>query len=300
MTTGTLEEPRVVITAVPRSPEDAMLALLADAVDDIERIRIATMNRHNQLTRIGVDKDGEERGFGLDERHPAVARMMAIIEQINVIEDLSTRALQAAMKEHPLGPWVKKMRGVGEKQAARLLAATGDPYWHPLKDRPRLVSELWSFCGYGVWRLDPGTHELLPAGAVPQGDLGIAPHRRRGVRSNWNDSAKMRTYLVMVACLKQLEKECKELGENRHLPGCKCSPYRKVYDEGRVKYAGAVHRSVCKRCGPSGSPAQIGSPLSAGHQHMRAMRLGSKAILLDLWLAAKEAHEAKEAPDGAA
>jgi hypothetical protein len=31
------------------------------------------------------------------------------------------------MRAHPLGPWVKRTTGVGEKTGARLLAAIGDP-----------------------------------------------------------------------------------------------------------------------------------------------------------------------------
>lgn len=296
MLTDTAPAPTVV-SVVPRSPQDAMLAVLADMVGDLEKQRIATQNRYRQFTRSESDADGEMRGFGLDTSHPAVSRLFEIETMLETAEGMAVKALEQAVKEHPLGPWVKKTKGVGLKQGGRLLAAIGDPYWHPIKDRPRLVSELWSFAGYGVWALDPATHEIVPRDlGRPAGDLGIAPHRRKGVKSNWSDGAKMRTFLVAEACLKQLSKDCKkDDGAIVHEVGCDCSPYRRVYDAARDKYDNAAHRTLCKRCGPSGKPAQIGSPLSAGHQHARAMRLMSKEILRDLWLEGKRLHEAADA-----
>jgi hypothetical protein len=57
------------------------------------------------------------------------------------------------------------------------------------------------------------------------------------------------------------------------------------------------HTEVCVRCGPSGHPAQVGSLWSKKHQHMAALRKTGKAILKDLWKAARDAHlrEAEEA-----
>jgi len=287
--------PPIVVTVVPRSPEDAILAVLADILSDVEKVRIAAENRLRQFTRNEPDEDGEMRGFGLDEGHPAVARLSALVQMLVEAERVSVVSLEKAVKEHPLGPWVAKTKGIGAKQGGRLLAALGDPYWHPLHNRPRLPSELWSFAGYGVWRVDPGTHEIVPRDqGLPPGDLGIAPHRRKGHKSNWSDGAKMRTFLIAEACLKQLKAPCKnEDGTVTHKPGCACSPYRLVYDAARAKYAESVHRTECKRCGPSGKPALVGSPLSPGHKHGRAMRLVSKEILLDLWLEGKRLHESK-------
>lgn len=295
MTTATMEP--VVVQPVPRRPEDAMLAVHADTLTDLEKLRIATENRLRQFTRTEPDEDGEMRGFGLDEGHPAVARLVEIVATLREAETLAVKSLEQGVKQHPLGPWVKKTKGIGLKQGGRLLAAIGDPYWHPIFNRPRLVSELWSFCGYGVWRIDPATLEVVPREqGLPPGDLGIAPHRRKGVKSNWNDAAKMRVYLIAEACLKQLEKGCKqEDGTVKHQSGCDCSPYRRIYDETRAKYADGVHRMDCKRCGPSGKPALAGSPLSAGHQHARAMRKMSKEILRDLWLEGKRLHEERNA-----
>jgi hypothetical protein len=221
-------------------------------LDDLERVRIANENRLRQLTRTETDSDGEERGFGLDESHPDVARLAALVAELVKAEHSAELNLKRMMRAHPLGPWVAGIKGVGDKQAARLLAAIGDPYWNELHDRPRLVSELWSFAGYGD---------------------AARQVRRRGVKSNWSADAKMRAFLIATSCVKST------------------GPYRAVYDEARERYAGAVHDRDCVRCGPSGHPALAGSPISAGHQHARALRAVAKAVLRDLWREAKRLHE---------
>lgn len=90
----------------------------------------------------------------------------------------------------------------------------------------------------------------------------------------WSPDAKMRAFLISESCVKNAR-----------------SPYRKVYDDAREKYAEAIHAAPCRRCGPKGTPASVGSPLSKGHQHARAMRMISKELLRDLWLEAKRIHE---------
>ena len=240
---------------------DPVLGILADVLDDLETVRIANENRVRQLTRTEADSDGEERGHGLTLDNPMVKKLVTSVEALAQAEHEATLNLQRAMRAHPLGPWVKSQAGVGEKQAARLLATIGDPFWNDLHDRPRTVSELWAFAGYAV-------HD------------GHAQARRRGERSNWSADAKMRTYLIAVSCVKQSAEKSK---------------YRRVYDEGRAKYADAVHPHDCKRCGPAGKPALAGSPLSAGHQHNRAIRLISKELLKDLWIASRDLYLAKEA-----
>ena len=240
---------------------DPVLGILADVLDDLETVRIANENRVRQLTRTEDDEDGENRGHGLTLDNPMVKKLVTSVESLAQAEKDATANLQKAMKAHPLGPWVKSQAGVGEKQAARLLATIGDPFWNDLHNRPRTVSELWAFCGYAV-------HD------------GHAQARRRGERSNWSADAKMRTYLIAVSCVKQSAEKSK---------------YRRVYDEGRAKYADAVHPHDCKRCGPAGKPALAGSPLSAGHQHNRAIRLISKELLKDLWIASRDLYLAKEA-----
>lgn len=313
--------------SAPVGLTDPLLALAADVLDDLERVRIANENRLRQLTRDVTDKDGEERGFGLTLDHPDVARLAALVEALAKAEHDATLNLQRMVRKHPLGPWIKAAKGIGEKQGARLLAAIGDPYWNDLHQRPRTVSELWAYTGYHVIRLPGGqcgfgaqvedatgtstsahqyhhgtqvsvvggdlppvshpaldTHPKCVDGTGGDSDqachdtqavpVGVAPCPMRGQRVNWSPTAKMRARLISESIVKA------------------GGPYREeVYDAGRAKYAEALHRTPCRRCGPSGKPALIGSALSDGHKHARALRLVSKEILKGLWKEAKRLHE---------
>lgn len=310
---------------------DPLLALAADVLDDLERVRVANENRLRQLTRDETDSDGEERGFGLTLDHPDVARLASLVEALAQAEREATKNLQRHMRKHPLGPWVKQQRGVGEKQAARLLAAIGDPYWNDLHNRPRTVSELWAYTGYHVifsagqkWNdtqaslasgePTSGRHRPVNAhhanadgtgGDSDQGIVdthmalvGVAAARARGQRANWSATAKMRAFNIAESIGKQLVKPCHTVTNEDgkyayavHVDDCRCSPYRVLYDETRAKYADAVHKVECKRCGPKSKPALPGSPLSARHNEARAYRAVSKALLRDLWREAKRIHE---------
>lgn len=251
------------MNARPQDLGDSLLLIFADALDDLERTRIANENRVRALRQVkGLVDTPEEQ------------RLQSMVDAIKALEHGTELELKRALRKHPLGPWIKRTVGVGEKQGARLLAAIGDPASRSMP------SQLWAYCGLHVLhpgQREPDTHSC-GAGVQKFSDTGhrspdahttnagVAPRHQRGQQANWNDTAKMRVFLVAESCIKQ-----------RH------SPYRVTYDAGRAKYADSVHNHLCPRCGPSGKPAAIGSPLSAGHQHARAMRLVMKAILKDLW-----------------
>lgn len=250
------------------------IGLCAETLDDVEQARKAASNRLGALTR-PVDN----MGFGLDEENPIVAAQASLLVGVVDLEKRITKDLEKMVKNHPLGPWITTQKGVGYKQAGRLLARTGDPYWHSghfatgeidkageqvmkAYDRPRTVSELWSYCGYGVRN-------------------GEAPRHRKGVQGNWNDTARMRAWNIAGSCLKAQ------------------GHYADVYYATREHYAETVHSIDCVRCGPSGKPALAGSPLSDGHKHARALRKVSKEFLKDLWLESKRLHELDELPAAA-
>jgi hypothetical protein len=71
---------------------DPILQLLADILDDTEKMRVANENRLRQLTRAETDSDGEERGFGLTLDHPAVARIAATVAAMRCIRGLRVSA----------------------------------------------------------------------------------------------------------------------------------------------------------------------------------------------------------------
>lgn len=147
------------------APHDALLLILADALDDLERVRIATDNRIRSLAQVK----------GLEDS-PESKRLAQLRDGIAALEHNATLDLQRAMRAHPLGPWVKRTVGVGAKQAARLLAAIGDP-----AERPN-PAKLWQYAGHG----DPARSKL-----------------RKGQPVEHNPTAKMRTRLIASSCIKQ-------------------------------------------------------------------------------------------------
>lgn len=103
----------------------------------------------------------------------------------------------------------------------------------------------------------------------------MAAKRKKGQQANWSSEAKMRAYLVIESCMKQLDKDCKsETGIADHVEGCKCSRYRIIVDE-RRKHTAVTH--------PDWTP---------GHSLNDGIRKAMKELLKDLWLEAKAYHEA--------
>lgn len=146
----------------PPAAHDSLLLVLAGALDDLERTRIATANRLRVLVR--VKRLGDT---------PEAQTMRSVVDALMALEHAATLDLQRAMRAHQLGPWVKRTVGVGEKQAARLLAAIGDPA------ERAMPSQLWQYCGHGA-----------------------PSQRQRGTRAFWNPTAKMRTRLIAESCMK--------------------------------------------------------------------------------------------------
>lgn len=91
------------------------------------------------------------------------------------------------------------------------------------------------------------------------GEDGGAVKRKKGVKSNWNAKAKMRAFLIAESCLKQ-----------------KGSPYEIVYRSRRA-HTEAVHPDWTK-----------------GRHHNDALRIASKEILKDMWIATRDIYEARE------
>lgn len=276
-----------------------MLGVFAAQVDDLETMRIASAHRYRLLATQEEDKDGIMRGLGLGTDHPQSVRLRDVVTGMTDLEAEAIKNLQVLMRQSPWGPWVAKAPGVGEKQLARLLSAIGDPYWHAVEERPRKVGELWAYCGYHAVPVgqdgkiiaktsedDQRGNETHTAGVVlgsiPDADAYFAaPRRQRGVQANWSEDARKRAWLIATSCVKQ------KAGTR----------YREVYDNARAKYEEALHKVSCIRCGPSGKPAEVGTPLSNGHQHGRALRAVAKKVLQDVWVEARR-QAGDEDPNG--
>jgi hypothetical protein len=273
-----------------------MLGVFAAQVDDLETMRIASAHRYRTLATDAVDKDDVVRGLNLGVDHPASVRLREVVGGMDALEKQAIKNLENLMKKSDWWGWIQQAKGVGAKQLARLLSAIGDPYWHAVEERPRRVGELWAYCGYHAVPVgDDGKvissdktsgdgHQYAEnhvVGAVPGTDFyQAAPRRQKGIQANWSEDARKRAWLIANSCLKQ-----------------RSGKYREVYDDTRRKYEEGVHKVACIRCGPAGSPAAIGTPLSLGHQHGRALRMVSKTVLKDLWIEARRQH-GDEDPDG--
>ncbi len=269
---------------------DPLFAFTADVLDDLEDVKIASQNRLRQLTRTGVDKDGEERGFGLDATHPDVARLTALVAGLVDLEHQAALNLQRKMRAHPLGEFARTHRGIGDQRLARLLAAIGDPYLNSATGQPRTVSQLWAYCGLHTLpadhRLDDTHGSTVDGGQESGSDLDhaksdtparaeqVAARRTKGQKSNWSTKAKTRAWLNIESCMKQLDAGCKtDTGVADHLDGCPCSAYRITVDHRRI------HTAVTH---PDWTP---------GHSLNDAMRIASKALLRDLWRTARDIHQ---------
>ena len=250
--------------------DDPTLALAADMLDDLERVKIASQNRLRSLTDDTPDADGVLRGSAMPLSHPEVARLAALVQMVEAAEHQAVLNLQRAMRSHPLGPWVKAQRGIGEKQAARLLAKIGDPCVNATAGTYRTVSQLWAYCGlHVVAGGDPGQTPIDTQAAC----AGVAARRQKGQKANWSTDAKTRAWLIVQSCMKQLDASCKtDTGIAEHVEGCGCSPYRVVIDQRRQRTA-TTH--------PEWTP---------GHSLNDAMRVASKRLLRDLWREARRCH----------
>lgn len=262
----------------------ARLQVMADLLDDLEHTKQANKNRHQSFTSTWK-VDGKLYGKGFAVSDPAAVDLLIATTQLQELEDAATRNLEKTMRKHPLGPWARRKKGIGLKQAGRLLAVLRDPLWNEAEQRPRRgPAELWQYCGHG----DPKRS-----------------HRRKGQPVEHNPKAKMRLNRIADSCTKFRCKACTAAGKLREgsawappPENCTCIAdgyvYRAVYDAARAHYLEKLHDEPCVRCGPSGNPALPGSPWSEAHKHAAALRRVGKEILKDLFQEAKIVRSCEE------
>lgn len=256
---------------------DFRLALAAQAVDDLESMRIAAANR---LRVVRVD--------WLLTGTPEEADQAELVDALAALEKKAVRKLEKLMAVHPLAGWQRQQLGIGAKQLARLLAVIGDPYWHPgtvnedgvvtHEPGPRKRYELRAYCGLHVVpvvptriadahveatagaQLSPGfgspEAQALSAGGDSPPGAGAAPRRRRGQRCNWSMQARKRVYLISVSTIKHN------------------GPFRAVY------LARRAHTAITH------------PEWTLGHSHNDGLRVVGQHILLSLWTEARRLHGA--------
>lgn len=251
-----------------------VMKFTSDALDDIEKIRIMQENRLRTMT------DEIKNLNSVDHPSMNVARMTT--QQLIGMESDLIKELNRQLKQSPFADFVKSRVGVGEKQLARLITEIHDPFWRnedifntsdeTLTTRdsrtiapgevsfpagPRSVTQLWSYCG------------------LANTETGEPVRRTRGVRSNWNQDAKTRAWLIVDSCFKQLSPACRATSETSiksHTESCACSPYRVIIDNRRAETA-LSH--------PEWSP---------GHALADAKRIAMRELLKDLWRFSRDIH----------
>lgn len=193
--------------------------------------------------------------------------MADILRKLAVEERVATRMIVDEWRTHPLAPWAKTVRGVGEPSAAIIVALLrGNPYvaypqhWHGsrfsavlLADEPytRTLEQLNAYCGYG------------------------SPERRR--MEEMDQAALLALGKpVLKARLRLLAWSMVRLGN------------RSLYDEARELYAARLHERPCRGRGSCGRDA--GTLWRRGHQHAAALRLVAKQFLADFYDEAKRLH----------
>lgn len=235
--------------------DDPILGMFAAQLDDYEDRRKATANRLRILTTTKPDSDGVMRGFGFDKTHPQVAMWENLYEVDKQAEDMCVKMLEKTMKQHPLYPWSKIVKGLGAKTFARLLSCIGDPYVTRF-GMVRTVSQLWAYMGLHTMLMSDGTV--------------VAARNMRGLQSNWKTIAKTRLYIVETGMLKA--------GIRRTDDGERVA----VSDYGQVYIDRREHTQLTH---PEWTNA---------HRHNDAMRIMGKRFVKELWREAKRLHTERE------
>lgn len=222
-----------------------------------------------------VYNDAQQYRIGLENRLRAAPGALQLEPLLAVAVDLEHEADKSLIGQYRVTAsagvlaWQKAQKGIGEHLLARLLGHLGDPrvatphHWVTggpngertlITDEPynRGVSQLWSYGGYG-------DSTRKPVKGMTQDEAFMLG----------SPTLKMLVWNLACCCIKTT------------------GYYRQVYVERRVITPERLHATDCKRCGPSGKPAKMGTPWSKGHQHADALRIVGKEILRDLWVAAE-------------
>lgn len=226
--------------------DDAVLLLLTESVDDLERVRVAMDNRVRAL----LAKDG------VSPTEPEVVRLSLVAKEVRALELGAILDLKREMRKHPL--WIafgKDVKGCGEQQFARLIAAIGDP-----ADRPN-VDKLRQYCGHG----DPERSQLRD-GCTVLDDEGRKRHRLP-----FSPTAKMRTHLIAERVLQ---------AQVRKTPA--------VDDSNGYDFRNRTTNGVLGRVYLDAREAWADRDTTDLHKHNHALRLVGKEILKDLWRAATD------------
>lgn len=202
-------------------------------------------------------------------------------------EAAAKRGMVAAYREavpQSIQDFVSDTKGLGEPSMALLLGIIGHPriavphFWMTaaeLKAAPHIEHTCDNRCKLTSKRhLIAGTPYNRTVSQLLQYCGHGAPSRRRKgmtqeeLLANGSPKAKDATWTCSSGLMKQKKNP---------------SEYRLLYEELHERYLVKKHSGDCVRCGPSGSPALVGSTISKAHANALAIRVVGKAFLKDLW-----------------
>ena len=265
---------------------------LGRLLDDLERVRIMNSNRIGAL----------QRSYGEPLPH-----LLEIANPLTQAEHLAELELVRAWRRHPLAPWAKHVKGLGEKSVARLIAEIGDPsigsrgHWEVSTTSPETNGSHSSNDDQSV---DASEDEKEPTGKAPRNRTWVIdeyfdrtvsqlwaycgvgdPARNRIPRDaiqaeilkRGKPRAKKQMYLIATGLLKSGIRD-----------GSPITPWGEEYVAARQKYEDRIHDRDCPPC-----HAKPGDPWKPGHQHMAALRKVEKELLKEMW---KEARRLRGLP----
>lgn len=243
------------------------LRIWAEMFYDAQQQRIASVNR---AERGGVDPDV----------YAAYTESLATAEHVC---RLNLRRCYKRVVPAPIREWQKATLGVGDDLLPRLLGHLGHPriatphHWEGtgskrvlVADEPyeRTVGQLWQYAGHGrPGRAQKGaTFDDLAALGSPTVKMLV----------HLNAEA-----IVQASVRKYPDAPTEFTPESRFAK----SALGQVYIDARTASMDKLHTAPCVRCGPSGKPAQPGTPWGGGHKQGDALRRVGKEMLRDLWRA---------------
>lgn len=270
---------------------------LGRLLDDLERVRIMNSNRIGAL----------ERTYG-----EALPHLEAIQEPVATAEHLAELELVRTWRRHPLAPWAAKVKGLGEKSMARLIAEIGDPsvgtlgHWEGPSNgampetRTQTVDASDGAIVKAVFQTayapeDDEANEVTDTdGSSASGRQWIVDaYYNRGVAQLWSycgvgDPArsKIPKGAVQAELLARGKPRAKKqlylIGTGLLKSGIRSkepvTEWGELYVRMREKYADRIHIDACPPC-----HAKAGQAWRPGHQHMAALRKMEKELLKAMW-----------------
>lgn len=207
------------------------------------------------------------------------AKMEQHVQTFEAVEHQMSLSMRRSMRltvSPSILTWQKTENGIGEHLLARLLGVIGDPYratpyhWEGtgkhrvlLADAPytRTVMQLWAYCGHG----DPTRRRIKGMSAQEAVALG-------------NPKAKMLVHLLAEGCVKHGIRKLDDCDDSE---GYDINHRQAISRYGQVYYDSRLH--YCHREG-----------WTSLHQHNASLRRVGKAVLKDLWIAARADAEVEQ------